>query len=291
MECPFPRSIANPNGPGEITIPCGRCAVCLTNKAEEWKNRLRIQMEASSSAFFVTLTYDDEHLPHDENGNPCFSVRHLQLFHKLLRKRLKQGFLVESMTGKRLPLVDRKFKYFIVSEYGAKGEGHRPHYHGIYFDLPEDIWTTNLLICECWKNSTVLTVSKLTDTRINYTVEYAVDFKFHLFCPEGWQKPIMLRSIGLGVGIMTPDRLDWWRKSPHNRVYIPMHGKKFRLGRYLRDKIFDDDMKARIAETTKARLDERKQFEEPFEFLRKEDTYKEFEKSVTRSLYKRKMHI
>ena len=60
---------------------------------------------------FITLTYDDEHLPHDGSLNHV----HFQKFFKRLRK---------SQTGKTI-------RFFMCGEYGEKLS--RPHYHALVF--------------------------------------------------------------------------------------------------------------------------------------------------------------
>ena len=65
---------------------------------------------------FVTLTYDDKHLPDDYSVN----VRTLQLFFKRLRKSLPH-----------------KIRYFACGEYGDLNL--RPHYHALIFNYsPND---------------------------------------------------------------------------------------------------------------------------------------------------------
>jgi hypothetical protein len=58
---------------------------------------------------FLTLTYDDEHLPKTEEGLPTLQPRDLQLFLKRYRK------------------VMPKIRFFAVGEYGDQSA--RPHYH------------------------------------------------------------------------------------------------------------------------------------------------------------------
>jgi len=59
---------------------------------------------------FITLTYDNIHLPPKSEVN----LRHFQLFMKRLRKKYKH-----------------KIRFFHVGEYGSKNQ--RPHYHAILF--------------------------------------------------------------------------------------------------------------------------------------------------------------
>lgn len=48
-----------------MLIPCGQCIGCRIQKKQDWATR--IEMEAKThppeSIWFVTLTYDDEHVP------------------------------------------------------------------------------------------------------------------------------------------------------------------------------------------------------------------------------------
>lgn len=67
------------------------------------------ELQTAGPSSFVTLTYDDDHLPKDW----CVSVRELQLFLKRLRRA---GFSV---------------RYLACGEYGEKN--FRPHYHLILF--------------------------------------------------------------------------------------------------------------------------------------------------------------
>lgn len=273
-----------------ITVPCGKCGACLQNRAEDWITRLTIEQENSSSAYFVTLTYDDEHLPKDKNGNPCFSSGDLKTFHKKLRVYLKRGeFLFDTpVFGRsRFSLTNRPFKYFICSEYGP-GEGHRPHYHGIYFDLPDDIYTTELLIRKAWIYGSVVTVEGLTSGRMRYTAEYALNARLASFAPSDWMPHIFRVSNGVGKAFMRCSGVvSWMRENPAKRVYLPTPGGgKRRLSRYLKNEVFDDDMKARIA-------DEYSSHHQQMtidELLAFEQRGKEFERQLIKRIRIKKLH-
>lgn len=74
------------------------------------------ELRDHSSSCFVTLTYDDEHLP----GAGSLDYSHFQRFMRYLRR-------VPGAKGVR---------FFMCGEYGGKG---RPHYHAILFgfDFPD----------------------------------------------------------------------------------------------------------------------------------------------------------
>ena len=46
-----------------VSLPCGHCLGCRSDQARMWSNRLLMESFYHDSAYFVTLTYDDLHLP------------------------------------------------------------------------------------------------------------------------------------------------------------------------------------------------------------------------------------
>lgn len=44
-------------------VRCGKCPSCTLERASDWAARLSHELVTSKSAAFVTLTYDEEHLP------------------------------------------------------------------------------------------------------------------------------------------------------------------------------------------------------------------------------------
>ena len=51
----------------DYDIPCGKCKDCLLKKAREWSVRCMHENEFHNEACFITLTYNNEHLP--KNGD------------------------------------------------------------------------------------------------------------------------------------------------------------------------------------------------------------------------------
>lgn len=93
-------------------VPCGKCLACRMRRANEWSLRLMHELEYHEHASFITLTYNDDHLPSDNSLHKS----HLQKFFKRLRKN-----------------TNKKLRYYANGEYGTKRG--RPHYHSILFGV------------------------------------------------------------------------------------------------------------------------------------------------------------
>lgn len=112
-------------------IPCGKCAGCRVDRSKEWANRLILEEQYSDESWFLTLTYDEEHVPRtyyydredEEMENPhealTLHYRDFQKFMKRLRKHYGDGI-----------------RFYCAGEYGERT--HRPHYHAIMFNLHID---------------------------------------------------------------------------------------------------------------------------------------------------------
>lgn len=100
----------------EMSVPCGRCIGCRLEYSRKWAIRCCNEASLYNDNCFVTLTYDDKHLP----SNKSLLKRDLQLFLKRLRKKFGEGI-----------------RFFACGEYGD--ETLRPHYHMILFNFsPRD---------------------------------------------------------------------------------------------------------------------------------------------------------
>lgn len=100
-----------------VKVPCGRCSECLKSNAQGWSFRILKEAELYDENYFITLTYDDEHLP----SNKMLVKDEISKFNKKLKTYLNR---------KGLP---SDFRFYGVGEYG--GQTARPHYHVIYFNL------------------------------------------------------------------------------------------------------------------------------------------------------------
>jgi len=118
MACYYPRIIyEDPNiRTKPFRVPCGNCIGCRLEYARTWAVRCTHEASLYDNNCFVTLTYDDEHLP----NNCSVSKREFQLFMKRLRKRYPNDRIRYYGCGEYGKNVDFK--------YGAGRLG-RPHYH------------------------------------------------------------------------------------------------------------------------------------------------------------------
>lgn len=61
--CLYPKKIRNPYTHELQFVPCGKCSACLNAKSVNWVERLNAECSVSKYVVFVTLTYDNHHLP------------------------------------------------------------------------------------------------------------------------------------------------------------------------------------------------------------------------------------
>lgn len=99
------------HSPTPIAIPCGQCVGCRLEHARQWAMRCLHEKKLHRENCFITLTYDNDHLP--EGGT--LVKRDLQLFLKRLRKRFGEGI-----------------RFYACGEYGDVSS--RPHYHLLLFN-------------------------------------------------------------------------------------------------------------------------------------------------------------
>lgn len=112
-----------------ISIPCGKCIGCRLAYARQWADRCMLELQDHDSAYFVTLTYNDEHVPRSAYGDLETGQAHESL---TLSRRDVQLFLKRLRFAKSAD----KIRYFGCGEYGPSTW--RPHYHLILFGLHLD---------------------------------------------------------------------------------------------------------------------------------------------------------
>lgn len=93
-------------------LPCGQCVGCRLDRSRQWALRCVHEAKLYEHNCFITLTYDDDHLPKDGS----LSHRDFQLFFKRLRKQFPNN----------------NIRYYMCGEYGELNG--RPHFHAILFN-------------------------------------------------------------------------------------------------------------------------------------------------------------
>jgi hypothetical protein len=104
-----------PDPEGDMHLPCGKCFECKNLRASDWALRASHEIASHNHSCFITLTYDDEHLP-----SHLVVKEYFQKFMKSIRQ-----------------ICPNKLKLMVSHEYGGKSG--RPHHHAIIFGyLPSD---------------------------------------------------------------------------------------------------------------------------------------------------------
>lgn len=168
--CLTPIVIKNKRTDENQSVPCGRCPKCISRRISGWSFRLMNEERYSDSAYFITLTYDIDHVPLSKKGYMLLNKRHVQLWLKKLRKLHPQG--------------SRPIKYYAAGEYG--GKGYRPHYHIIIFNSQLELMVSkkdHMLLeldgydgkqpvtIPTWEHGHA-TVGKVSAASVGYTLKY-----------------------------------------------------------------------------------------------------------------------
>ena len=136
-------------------LPCGKCEPCIAMKRAEWGIRIYHESLTHERNCFLTLTYDEDHLPED-----CkIDKDHVRQFIRKARE-------------------DKPIRYFACGEYGEKYG--RPHYHICLFGedyramswrIGNDGMYCNNFLEEIW-NKGQITAAPLTPGSAMYTAGY-----------------------------------------------------------------------------------------------------------------------
>lgn len=134
--------------------PCGHCSGCIKDKVNMWSDRCTFEsMTTQLPSSFLTLTYNDWHLPKDKGV-------HLEDF-QLFNDRLRHSGIP-------------KYKYFVSSEYGL--EDFRPHYHVMLFGFDWQDKKSYDALYQAWSPKSdeigFFEVDYLTAGRIRYGLKY-----------------------------------------------------------------------------------------------------------------------
>lgn len=200
-----------------VDIPCGKCTQCRLDKSRDWAVRCVLEASLHRSNWFITLTFDDAHLP--KSGKVC--KKDIQLFLKRLRHY-------------------SDVRYFACGEYGEKSR--RPHYHLILFGLelpPEDLtqvskdYFSSEIIRKCWPYG-----NNVCGEMSFKSAAYVARYNMKSLAYDDSSFILMSRRPGLGS--------EWFKNNfPHittNKVYFDFGDfHQASLPRYFLEKLKDLD--------------------------------------------------
>lgn len=167
----------------EIKIPCGQCIGCRLEYSRQWAIRCVLEAKQWKHNCFLTLTYNDEFLPIQENVrvDKCTGEverdwyshslvpEHLTKFMKDLRAYFSYHYGVDNI------------RFFACGEYGSLNM--RPHFHILLFNchIPDlklfksnyrgDCVYTSDIISKLW-NKGFITIGELNFETAAYTARY-----------------------------------------------------------------------------------------------------------------------
>lgn len=252
-----------------IEVGCGKCIECKQQQASMWSDRCVFEAMQHEHNYFITLTYDDIHIPLDG----CLHQEHMQKFIKRLRK-----YFVKKLN-------QRDIRYFYVGEYGSSSM--RCHWHLILFNcyIPDlsdvfevleadgryhkhkrpssrDSCRYSRIIYDLWQNQGMISIDEFNYNTAAYVAGYVnkkIDEK-HLYLinklgltPEFHR---MSTRPGIGDGYFSTDMFD------KSFLIIPRSGgaKHSVVPRFYEkklDKLYPwlfNDLKSKQADSRKERL-------------------------------------
>lgn len=113
-----------------IQIPCGQCLECRLQRSRQWADRCMLEMQYHAESYFVTLTYDDVHLPKNEIIDP--ETGEIVSVSTLVKKDLSD-FVKRVRRYQEYDGYDQPIRFYGCGEYGSQTM--RPHFHVILFGL------------------------------------------------------------------------------------------------------------------------------------------------------------
>lgn len=229
MGCPFRRSITVPTYdivtlrkiPRQMMVDCGKCLNCLIKRQIHLQFLAQRELidvyRSGRGASFVTLTYDDDHLPLTDSGHVTLRKADVQNFLKRIRRQM--DYYHESVP----------FKVIYCGEYGDQFQ--RPHYHLVFLGL------TDVQVAKysrkLWRHG-LCDIGVLAQGGLRYVLKYmskshVVSEVKRLRNNYGVENPFIHHSVGLGK--------DWILRHLHDiadhNYQFEVNGKRYFYPRYV----------------------------------------------------------
>ena len=240
----YKQPIINKKGDWIYYFPadCGKCLPCLKKRKAQWSYRLENEMLHSVTAYFVTLTYNDDNLP---PGN-VVERQHHQSFIGLLkeyeswpqmemRPDHSEGEFLRAArkTGEyanNYRYDDYPIRYYGICEFG--GLSGRVHWHYLIFNVLdirniEKAWQCgNIQIDECNINT------------VDYVLKYMIKDRDSNIPDE--KRECSFMSKGIGMQGITEEFIKQISEPENNQV-INSRGHKVALPRIYRKRYMNKE--------------------------------------------------
>lgn len=166
-------------------IPCGKCIGCRLDYSRQWANRGYLHTQISKNNYFITLTYDKNHLPQPEEITTSSGITFLKNEFTEWKGCLKRSDVDKFLHDLRREFANKGhtgIDYMLAGEYGSLEA--RPHYHLILMNCPfpvesfynpkiinGEMYYQNHILEKCWKNG-ISNISEVTWNNIAYVARY-----------------------------------------------------------------------------------------------------------------------
>jgi len=186
-----------------IQLKCGKCKGCKLDYASQMTTRMMDEFKTFPLAMFVTLTYDDEHLPF--GGTLC--KNDLSRFIERLRHHVDTNSdLYPNRKEVMMPngKLAKPLRYYSAGEYGELEK--RPHYHLIIYNLwfndalekkknkTGDWLYTSPTLTKLWGKG-LCDFGKVTAESCGYTARYAQKKVYGDLAKEHYKKTILVDAL------------------------------------------------------------------------------------------------
>jgi len=226
------KQIGNGKNAYTTPVPCGKCPECVKARTQSWSFRIEKELERSHNPIFLTLTYNEDHVPTTKHGIKTLDKKHVQLWLKKLRK----------LQAKYSPI---SIKYFFVGEYGSKTN--RPHYHAVLLNCLDPKFIT-----QTWDQGYSY-ILPLKQGGIPYILKYL--HKPKIKTHEDQQREFSLFSKGLGSNYLTTNMVNYHTSNLDNCYITLKGGITMALPKYYKEKLYNEDQRSKVTAILKNRAE------------------------------------
>lgn len=251
------------------SVRCGKCPACREYVQRGWAVRLNAELQRAETAYFITLTYQDEAVINCDWGFPDTKIQypwqeaiqipnfpamipkltksHLTLFLKRLSNYLTQGMPTHIQAIH--PSLNRlkttsTVKHFAVGEYGTKNK--RPHWHILLFNYPYKQSDMGIILKEAWHYTEDNEVKSQGFSHCGIIKGGSIDYVTGYLLKNDRDDEVRFISRGLGLAYLTPNMVKYHQKTLDGVCRID--GFKKVMPRYLKNKIFTQREQKKISD-------------------------------------------